>query len=244
MKETDSAFAIYMRPHLTQINLIFDQCVADDAASIALTKALASITELEQLLDVISDNQEYPAYKQALQEVQYSLLSASIGNYRHAYSSLRLFFELCLAAVEFSVNTILFRQWLLGRGDIVWARLSNPDDGVISKTFCTLFFPEISDESPHFRTLATTVYRECSQFIHGNPQAASTLPETIQLKKETLFDWANKLDTMCLVITFTYTVRYLVCLPAEAREMVREPILSQLGHLESIRLILGGVVGG
>lgn len=238
------AFEDQIRPQLIQLNSIFEQCVADECVSTALTKALASIAELEQILNSVSGKQEYPVYIQALQEIQYSLLSVSVGNYRHAYSSLRLFFEFCLAGIEFSANLRYFRGWELGREDIFWARLSDSENGVISKNFCTLFFSELADEAPRFRILASTVYRECSEFVHGNPQATSTLPDTLQFKKGAPIDWANKLDTMCLVITFVFSVRYLVELPAESRENVKEYILAQIGHFEPIREVLGGVVGG
>lgn len=238
------AFEEYIRPQLSQLNSIFEQCVEDEGVSTALTKALASIAGLEQLLKSVNGEQEFPVYIQALQEIQYSLLSVSIGNYRHAYSSLRLFFELCLAAVEFSANKRYFRGWLLGKEDIYWSRLSDSENGVMSKNFCTLFFSELAAEAPHFRNLATTVYRECSEFVHGNPKATSTLPETLQFKKETVLDWSNKLDTISLVITFIFSVRYLVELPAESHEKIKECILAQLGNLEPIREVLGGVVGG
>lgn len=238
------AFEDQIRPQLRQLNSIFEQCVADEEASTALTKALASITGLEKILNSVSDKQEHPVYIQALQEIQYSLLSVSIGNYRHAYSSLRLFFELCLVAVEFSTNLRYLQGWALGKEDIFWARLSDSENGVMSKNFCTLFFPELADEVPRFRILAGTVYRECSEFVHGNPQATSTLPDTLQFKKERTIDWSNKLDSMCLVITFIFSVRYLVELPAASRENAKGHILAQIGHLEPIREVLGGVVGG
>ncbi len=233
-----------IRPQLGQLNIIFDECVADGDVRAALIKALASITALEQVLNAVSRKEEYVLYIQALQEVQYSLLSVSIGSYRHAYSSLRLFFELCLAGIEFSSNLRYFKSWTLGREDIFWARLSDADSGVMSKNFCTLFFSELADEAPHFRSLATTVYRECSEFVHGNPKAISTLPETLQFKKETALDWSNKLDTMCLVVIFTFSVRYLTELSSEAREDVKDSILAQIEHLEPIRQIFGGVAGG
>lgn len=233
-----------IRPQLGQLNTIFDQCVADGDVHVALTKALASITALERVLNSVSNKEEYVLYIQALQEVQYSLLSVSIGSYRQAYSSLRLFFELCLAGIEFSSNLRYFKAWALGREDIFWTRLSDPENGVMSKNFCTLFFSELADEAPQFRSLATTVYRECSEFVHGNPKAISTLPETLQFKKETALDWSNKLDTMCLVITFTFSVRYLTELSSEARENVKDRILAQIEYLEPIREILGGVAGG
>lgn len=244
MKGIALAFEDQIRPQLTQLNSIFEQSVTDGEVSTVLTKALAYIAGLELLVDSVSDKKEHPVFVQALQEIQYSLLSVSIGNYRHAYSSLRLFFELYLAAAEFSANLRYFRKWELGQEDIYWSRLSDPESGVLSKNYCSLFFSEIADEAPQFGKLATTVYRECSEFVHGNPKATSTLPDTIQFKKETVIDWANKLDSMCLVISFIFSARYLVELPIAKRERTKEYLLAQLGHIEPIREILGGVVGG
>jgi hypothetical protein len=136
------------------------------------------------------------------------------------------------------------KAWSLGRDDIYWGQLSDEQNGVISKNFCALFFPEMADEAKQFRSIASSVYRECSEFVHGNPKAISKLPQTLEFRKETILDWANKLDTMCLVITFVFTVRYLVELKPEVKESVKEIILAQLGQLEPVRDHLGGAVGG
>ncbi|MDK9719872.1 MAG: hypothetical protein OEL53_01665 [Rhodospirillales bacterium] len=234
----------YLRPQLDQLNSIFAESVREAEIHVALTKALDSISRLEQFPRSLPKKEETFLYVKAIEELQYSLLLVSVGNYRHAYSSLRLFFELFLAGVEFGVNLRYLRAWKLGKDDIFWSRLSDDQDGVLSKNFCALFFPELADESKHFRSIAVAVYRECSEFVHGNPRATSSLPVSLQFKKETVLDWSNKLDTMCLVITFVLAVRYLPELTPENREPLKETMLDQLGHLTPIRDELGGVIGG
>ena len=174
-------------------------------------------------------------FTQAIQEAQYGIFLISIGSYRNAYSSLRLFFELSLAAIDFSTNERQFLLWSLGRADISWNRLSEAQDGVLSKNFCSIFPLDLADHAQSYRTMATTVYRECSEFVHGNPSATSKLPEFLQFKKETVLDWCGKLDTMYLVFIFLFSVRYLPSLTLEKKEIVKADVLEQLAHLAPIR---------
>ena len=149
-----------------------------------------------------------------------------------------------LAAIDFSTNERLFLGWSLGRADITWTRLADTQEGVLSKNFCSLFPLDLADHAQNYRTMASTVYRECSEFVHGNPSANSKLPEFLEFKKETALDWCSKLDTMYLVCVFLFSVRYLQGLTPKQLEKVKPDVLDQLAHLAPIRDCLGGVIGG
>lgn len=232
-----------LRRQLEQLDAIFKQSVADAEVHAGLGKSLAAIASLEVILNSVSDRKEYEVYVLALQELQYSLLSVSVGNYRHAYGSLRLFFELALAGVEFSVNDRYFRGWRAGKDDIFWSRLSDPENGVLSKNFCNLYFPELGDHVSTFRNMAAAVYRECSEFVHGNPLASAKLPVKLSFKRELPLEWASKFDSMHLIVVFLFSMRYLKELPDVSKEKIKDHLLQQVGHLEQIRGLLGGAVG-
>lgn len=234
----------FLKPQVNTLVKIFDQCLTDPVAASALIKASNSISTIERIILPLKNNFEFPVYVQSTKELQYALLAAATGNYRQAFSSLRLFFELFLAGIEFSASARLFLGWNLGRENIVWNRLVDVENGIFSKNFCCLFFDDLKEEASQYRALASTVFSECSQFVHGNPKATAKLPQSLQFHQEIVLNWTSKLDTMHLVISFAYTSRYLLGLSEADKESVKDDLLEQLEILEPVRLILGGTTGG
>ncbi len=233
----------HLQPQVDALNAIFAQGVIEVDVAAPLLKAVNSISAIERLTIPLRPRFEYPVYEQAAKELQYALLGVSIGNYRQAFGSLRLFFELFLSGIEFSSSERLFRGWLLGRENIVWNRLIDIENGVLSRNFCALFFDELKEDVPQYRVMAGTVYSECSRFVHGNPSANALLPATLQFRKQIILDWTDKLDTMMLILTFAYSLRYLLDLDEASKESVKEDLLDQLGTVEPIRVVLGGAGG-
>lgn len=225
----------YLKPLFERAEKVLNNGLTDGEVELALKKAVSTIASVESLHQTVSDRFESVVYTQAVQEAQYGIFLISIGSYRNAYSSLRLFFELNLAAIDFSTNERQFLLWSLGRADISWSRLSEAQEGVLSKNFCNIFPLDLADHAQSYRAMATTVYRECSEFVHGNPSANSKLPEFLEFKKETVLDWCSKLDTMYLVYVFLFSVRYLPSLNLEKKENVKSDVLEQLAHLAPIR---------
>lgn len=238
------ALTEYLTPLSKATQAALQAVLSDQDTELQVKKSVSIIAILESLQQQISNRYEYAVLKQAIDEGKHAIFLLSIGSYRNAYSSLRLFFELNLAAADFSTNQRLFLAWTLGRADISWSRLSDPDEGVLSKNFCNLFPIDLSEHAKSYRTMATSVYRECSEYVHGNPTANSKLPEFPQFSKAIVLDWCSKLDTMYLVCVFLYSVRYLTELQPDQLEKVKADVLDQLSHLAPVRDFLGGSIGG
>lgn len=234
----------YLKPLFGKAENVMNAVLADSDVELAVKKAVSTVASLEAIHQTLANRYESVVFAQAIQEAKYAVFLISIGSYRNAYSSLRLFFELNLAAIDFSTNERLFLGWSLGKADISWNRLSDVQEGVLSKSFCGLFPLELAEHAQNYRTMATTVYRECSEFVHGNPSANSKLPEFLEFKKDTVLDWCSKLDTMYLVCVFLFAVRYLQGLTPEQTEAVKTDVLDQIAHLAPVRDYLGGVIGG
>lgn len=238
------ALTDYLKPLFNRAEEVLNSGLADLDVELALKKAVSTVANFESIHQTLANRYEFVVFAQAIQEAKYAVFLISIGSYRNAYSSLRLFFELSLAAIDFSTNERLFLGWSLGRADISWSRLADAQEGVLSKTFCSLFPLDLAEHAQSYRTMATNVYRECSEFVHGNPSANSKLPEFLEFKKEAALDWCNKLDTMYLVCVFLFSVRYLQVLTPEQLEKVKTDVLDQIAHLTPVRDYLGGVTGG
>lgn len=234
----------YINPLFGATQKTLEAALADLEIEQQLKKSVSLIATLESIQQTVSARYEYVVLQQATDEGKHAIFLLSIGSYRNAYSSLRLFFDLNLAAIDFSTNQRQFLNWTLGRGDISWSRLSDPEEGVLSKSFCGLFPIDLSDHAKSYRTMATSVYRECSEYVHGNPSTNSKLPVFPEFRKEIVLDWCSKLDTMYLVCIFLFSVRYLTELSPEQLEKVKPDLLDQVSHLTQIRDYLGGAIGG
>lgn len=194
-------------------------------------------SDLEKWITLHESRPEVEVLKAALHEYQFSLLALVQGQYRQAYMALRLSFELALASIIFSANEFEFRMWLKGERDINWQALINADTGVFSKNFIRAFNAEMADESSQYRTIAEKVYRECSEYVHGNAFTHTSLPYEIDFIDEVFSDWQAKAKNIRLCVTFAFSSRYLLFYPREARGEIESVVMETLSHLDSIRAL-------
>ena len=173
-------------------------------------------------------------------EYDFALLALAQGHYRHAFKGLRLVLELCLQAVSLSANELCLREWLDNRRDTVWSVIVDEQTGVFSKQFAQAFFPELASHVQHYRGLATSIYRECSECVHGNIPKHVLLPTSLAFDKDVFFLWHSKAAVVARIVHFGLCLRYLADL-SDAEVSSLEPSLSdRLGHVAEIRSRLGG----
>lgn len=197
------------------------------------------ILDYEEWLKVIDGRPETSLFRFAIQELQSSLVAVFLSQYRHAFMSLRLFLELGMATAFYSSNEFLLRLWYSGKTDINWNQLINQENGVFSKQFANAFTPVLSESTPHYFAIAEKVYRECSEYVHGNYQTYNSLPGTLLFNEGTFHDWFEKAKTVNLVITFALTTRYLGTIDKSHILKIEPIILDELGNLENVRLMIG-----
>lgn len=206
----------------------------------ALNKSYCFITDISLCAQMIKEKREAKLFDLAIKEYQFSLFTLSQGMYRHAFSSLRLTLELALSAIEFSANEYSLRRWESGLNDINWQRIINLENGIFSKNFANIFNVEVADRIEHYRKLAESVYRECSEYVHGNANTHLKLPSKIEFSEENVLSWADKSSTIHMIILFTYFLRYVGDLNAESKEQLSLTFNESLGHIPSIRITFGG----
>lgn len=136
------------------------ECVADGATFSLHVASHNALKDFELILGVIS-GPERAIFVQACREYQYALEAVVFGSYRHAFSSLRLAFELFTASVYFSANQMTMHLWLQGHDDLLWSVLTDADKGVFSHNFMRAFNPALGQYRSRYAGLASTVYREC-----------------------------------------------------------------------------------
>lgn len=200
------------------------------------------VTDLEIWTDVLSRRPEVAVLRAATTEYQYSLLSLVQGQYRYSYMALRLFLELSLASVCYSAHEFNFRRWDRGEEDIHWSSLIDTENGVLSKPFIRAFCEGLSEESSQYRTLGEKVYRECSEFVHGNSHTHDKLPMSISFNDEVFNDWHKRADSVRLVVSFALCARYINFLETDQLQKLEAVITDSVGHIAVIRAFFGGVV--
>lgn len=231
-------------------NQLHEKCGEILAASMASSNSAAVARshqfsfELERWCQALGPRNEVELLRVAALEYEFALLALTQGHYRQSFKALRLVLELTLQAVHLSTNEICLREWLDNRIDTVWSSIISEEDGVFSKRFAKAFFPELSFHAPHYRGLAASIYRECSECVHGNMPKHVPLPSALDFDQAVFDLWHSKADVVALILHFALSVRYLSDIP-EKEILDIEPFLTdRLGHLEEIRQLLGGPTKG
>lgn len=210
----------------------------------AMAKSHAFIEDFALWIAELDKRPELPALQAALREYQFALLALSAGYYRAAFSALRLTLELSFAAVHWSANERELREWLLGERDSNWAMLTDKDNGIFSKKFVRLFSEALMDEADQYRSAAVAVYRECSEYVHGNAHTHHSLPEQVAFHNASFEAWQKKASVVRLTVLFAFAARYLSDFDNSKCSRLESMLLDHLGHSVGVRMVLGVPIEG
>lgn len=214
---------------------VMESMLSDREAVGALTLSHNYLLDFDRLKMAIAGRPEEKALEAGVKEFQFALFALAAGQYRHAFVGLRLFFELMLVTVQFSAHEIDYRMWVKDSKDINWNALKDPQSGVFSANFINAFNPEFSGASKQYSAIAEVVYRECSEFVHGNAGTHTTLPSDIAFNKDVFLSWHEKAATIRLLIIFVFSARYLNYISAEAKNAIEPMVLDVIGHLAAVQ---------
>jgi hypothetical protein len=220
-----------------QGELLLNEMLSDEEAATVQTKSHNYMLDFERIHASIVHRPESALYLAAIKEYQFALLALSDGQYRHSFMSLRLFFELILAAIQFSAHEIDYYQWKRGSKDINWRSIIDSENGVFSTQFVRAFNPDLAGDAKHFLAMAETVYRECSEYVHGSFVSSSEIPKELKFVKSLFLAWHDRAETMRLVVIFAFVSRHLAGLPDDIKSKVESIVLDVLGHLPAVRAI-------
>lgn len=229
---------------LEQINAICSSTIQHSLEGDRLLKVNYSCAlgdDLNKWAGVAAGGEKFLIQK-ASEEYLTALLNVCQGQYRNAFKCLRLVLELCLQGVYLSADLVELKEWLRNDALTNWGKLTDKESSPLSPKFCKAFFPEICEHSPHFLSLAKSVYKELSESIHGNVPDAIPLPDSFEFCNEVFNVWHEKAETVRLIVSFCFCVRYLNDLPSEQLQEIEPIILGQLDHIAPIRNAFGGPV--
>jgi hypothetical protein len=233
----------YLQRLLAKSSSIFDlSLTVPNSSKIAASHVFAG--EMGVWCKVLTQRREAELLKVAALEYEFALLALTQGHYRHAFKGLRLVLELILQAVYLSANELLLREWLGNRAETVWSAITDKDQGVFSQRFAKAFFPELTTHVQHYQELAVTIYRECSECVHGNTPQRIPLPACLEFDQEVFDLWHSKASIVVLIAHFVLSLRYLSDLSEIDMSDIEHCLSDRLGHLEEVRKLLGGPAKG
>lgn len=161
-------------------------------------------------LDILKDLPESEIFINAVRNYQIALHLAISGLYQQAYMGLRYYLERMVTGVFFSATEIELRTWLNGGRDTYWTEVANTEDkDIFSRKFCNAFFPELVEDIVHFKELTKKVYRECSEYVHGNPSTIRSFDGDITYSEKEFVLWNRRATTINRIVMFVLTMRYL-----------------------------------
>lgn len=186
--------------------------------------------------EIILVNEEICALKNAISQLETSLYCLTIGLYRQAKTCLRLGLELALGSILFSTNKLEYLEWKIGKQDIRWSKLIDVENGVLSQRFSTVFNPDLTEEVPEFNKKARIVYRNLSEFVHGNNETWTRSGLELVYNENLVSDFFTYFHEVCEVVLFTLSIRYLKNIDKDNLDFLG----AELSHIEPIRIYLGG----
>jgi hypothetical protein len=212
--------------------------IADDAAFPLHITSHNALKDYDLMLGTIT-GPEALIFRQACREYQYSLEAVSVGKYRHAFSSLRLSFELFTAAIYFSAKQMKMHLWLQGHDDLHWATLTDNDKGVFSHNFVKAFSSELGPYRVQYSAMAKAVYRECSEYVHGNPGTHEDVSLIVGYDETRFKAFQDKASTVRLCVAFQFCARYLSGCNPESLSKLESFLLDVFGDLPEVQAAFG-----
>ena len=224
----------YNSLHAVSEAIVHQSLAEPNGSRLALRHAV--IGDLAKWLEVLKDRRESALLQSAAREYQFALYALSSGHYRQAFALLRLFFELTMAGLFYSAHQIFLLEWLAGKRDNNWRKITQSKTGIFTVRFARLFScDELCEELSQYSALASKIYRECSEFVHGNIESSERLPHELAFSQDLFDAWQERAQTAWLVASYFLYMRYGRELTSAQRHIMELTILDQLGHLATVR---------
>ncbi len=176
--------------------------------------------------------------KSSINECAIANLFCSQGLYKQAMASLRLCLEHCLYAIQLSSDDFSFRRWKAGQEDMKWASITDSEFGIFGKTFIRAYAPEFEDRSSELSRTAINVYRECSEYIHGNYSKLNCLPGQNEFNQELLSKYISCFQSIAYLISISLVIRFKEFI-IESKMLItlEPPIMHNIDMLPEIQLL-------
>ncbi|MEH1835357.1 MAG: hypothetical protein V7L29_25710 [Nostoc sp.] len=199
---------------------------------------------IQEWMDVIPSSQEKQMIDYSLEQVEFSCLSLLSGMYRQSFASLRLSLELLFGSVYFSAYRLEYLEWKNGSRDLKWQTINDENNGVLSQRFSNVFFPELSTHINAHRNTANSVYRELSEFVHGNYSTWNREKPSLSVNENLIEQYRQRFQLISSTCHFLLSMRYLKEIEPQRLHKIEVHVMDELQYIPEIRLFFGGAVEG
>lgn len=204
-----------------------------------LAKSHYIASSIHEFSSCLFDNDERNMLLIVCTQLETATFNLSLGMYREAFSSLRLAFEIGLGVIYFSIHKLQHSEWIKG-GDLRWSWIIDKDNGVLTKRFSHAFFTELSEEISDFREKAIVLYRNLSEYVHGNNE--TWRKDKINIKFNSLLynKYHGFFNEVSEILLFTLSCRYLKSLTEDDIDSLIF-LNDELRHIKPIRDYLSAI---
>lgn len=216
-----------------QIELTWDSAYAEDFSQCSLF-----VNDLSIWVECLKPIPQVILLESSLNECAVANLFCSQGLYKQAMISLRLCLEHCLYAIQLSSNDFCFRRWKAGQEDMKWAAITDNESGVFGKAFIRAYAPEFDTRSAELSGIAKNVYRECSEYIHGNYDKLNCLPGNNIFSQDMLSKYINSFQSISYLLSVALVIRFKeFIIEHNMLTTLEQPIMHNIDMLPEIQLL-------
>lgn len=226
--------------HFLKTNSQFENVIKasfDSEYGTKLSELFQFVEDLILWFEILNSKIDTTILTSVVNEYELGFQAVAHGQYRHAFMSNRYFLEQICRFIYLSTNELYLRQWKLGLREVAWGSLVDKENGIFSKIFIRAFFPEVESEGEHMIKLVSSLYRETSEFIHGNFSKMVTISSKIEFKPELLKSWLKFMETNKFVSTFLLFMRFSKDCKREDIHKLEDLAKDELGGIEEFNVL-------
>lgn len=205
----------------------------------AINKCISFTEDLSTWLSFCGEFKEYKLVKAAQDECIKSILMCMQGLYKEAMMSLRQFLEHMLFALFLSTNDYNYRLWKRGKYDMSWSQIVDSEKGIFAKEYINSYALDIDDSrSIEFMTIAKNVYRECSEYVHGNYDKLELITENIEYIEENAIRYIEIFESVRYIISVSLLIRFReIFYNREILIKLESVVMDNLGTLPEVQAL-------
>jgi hypothetical protein len=200
-----------VKEHFLEINEKFSGIIESSFGSdmeAKLSGAFQFVDDVSLWKSTLDKTTDTTILTSAINELELGFQAVVSGQYRYAFIAQRYFLEQVLRFVYLSTNELHLRHWKLGMRDISWKSLVDDEKGVFSKEFIRAFFTDVEEDGKQFSLLSSKLYRESSEFVHGNFDKITSISDQIKYQPDILRQWIEYMETSKLIVSFLLFMRF------------------------------------
>jgi len=219
----------YIRKVNEKVQSLFDSSLVQNSETLNI--GIDFSKSIQIWLDVIPEDSYKILISNSIQSLEIALLSQTYCLYRNAFSSLRLSLEMLFGGIYFSTTLLDFIEWSKSSKDLNWATINDSNNGVLSHRFYNAFFIEAKEDCEEYFTKAKELYRELSEYVHGNQHTWITDSEALKIEETEIQLFLKCLKSFYEISIFTLCLRYLKIIDKHQLEKVEPLIIQNLNHI-------------